>query len=133
MSLLAHKPTGDRGRKAYADRVAKQTHPDYWIMITQLYLWRSSGRTDERECRREKNGFGREFLLPNQVTDSTSRNIQINRPSNMMLNPLTDVGVRMFMAVRIGSGQFMVNILSDGKRSQPQNDTDHPQGHPESE
>jgi hypothetical protein len=47
----------------------------------------------------------------------------------MMLNPLTDIGVRMFMAIRIGSGQFMVNILSHGKRRQPQDETNHPHRH----
>jgi hypothetical protein len=73
-------------------------------MIAQLYLRRSAGRTDERERRREKNGFRRKFLLSNHVTDSQSRNIQINRPGNVVLDPLTDVGVRMFMAISIGSG-----------------------------
>ena len=71
--------------------------------------------------------------MSNYLTDSQSRDIQINRPGNMMLDPLTDVGIRMFMAIRIGSGQFMVNVLGHGKRSQPQDETDHPQGHSESE
>lgn len=87
-------------------------------MIAQLYLRRSAGRTDERERRRENNGFRRKFLLSNYVTDSQSRNIQINRPGNVVLDPLTDVGVRMFMAIRIGSSQFMVDVLGHGKRSQ---------------
>jgi hypothetical protein len=47
----------------------------------------------------------------------------------MVLDPLTDVGVRMFMTISIGSGQFMVNILSHGEWRQPQDDTNHPQGH----
>jgi len=74
--------------------------------------------------------FGWTLLLSDKVTDGESRKIQINRPGNMVLNPLTDVGVRMFMTICIGSSQLVVNILSDSERRQPQDDTDHPQGHP---
>jgi hypothetical protein len=95
-------------------------------MIVQLYLWRSAGRTDERERRRQQNGFGREFLWPNLVTDSQSWNIQINRPGNVVLDPLTDVGLRMFMAIRIGRSQLVMDILGHGEGSQPQDDADHP-------
>jgi hypothetical protein len=35
----------------------------------------------------------------------------------MVLNPLTDVGVRMFMTIRISSGQLVMNILSHGEWS----------------
>jgi hypothetical protein len=35
-----------------------------------------------------------------------------------VLDPLADVGVRMFVTVRIDRGQFMVDILSYGERSQ---------------
>jgi hypothetical protein len=35
----------------------------------------------------------------------------------------------MFMTIRIGCGQLVVDILSDGERSQPQDDANHPQGH----
>jgi hypothetical protein len=35
----------------------------------------------------------------------------------MMLDPLADVGVRMFVTIRIGCGKFMVDILSRGERS----------------
>ncbi len=45
----------------------------------------------------------------------------------MMLNPLADVGVRMFVAIRIGHGQCMVDILSHCERSQSQDDADHSQ------
>lgn len=47
----------------------------------------------------------------------------------MMLYPLADVGVRMFMTIRISRGQLVVDILGHGERSQPKDDTDHPQRH----
>lgn len=47
----------------------------------------------------------------------------------MVLDPLADVGIGMFMTIRIGGGQLVVNILRHGKGSQPQDDTDHPQSH----
>jgi hypothetical protein len=36
----------------------------------------------------------------------------------MLLHPLTDVVVRVLVAVRIGGGQLMMDILSHRKRSQ---------------
>jgi len=36
----------------------------------------------------------------------------------VVLNPLTEVVIGMFMAVGVGSGQFMMHILRDGKRRQ---------------
>jgi hypothetical protein len=45
----------------------------------------------------------------------------------MVLNPLTDIGVRMFVTIGISCGQLMVNVLGHGERSQPQDDADHPQ------
>jgi hypothetical protein len=48
----------------------------------------------------------------------------------MVLNPLADVGVRMFVTIRIGRGEFMMNILGYGEWSQSQDDTDHSQCDP---
>ena len=48
----------------------------------------------------------------------------------MVLDPLTDVGVRMFVTIRIGSGEFVVDVLSYGKRRQTQHETDHSHRHP---
>lgn len=87
--------------------------------MAQLYLRRSTGRADEREDNREQNGFGWKILLPNDIAHGESWNIEVNRARNVVLDPLTDVGVRMVMPIRIGSGQLVVNILSDGERSQP--------------
>lgn len=36
----------------------------------------------------------------------------------MVLNPLTEVVIGVFMAVSVGSGQFMMHVLRDGKRCQ---------------
>ena len=38
----------------------------------------------------------------------------------MVLHPLTQVGVGMFVSVRIGSSQLMMNVLGYRKRSQGQ-------------
>lgn len=44
----------------------------------------------------------------------------------MVLNPLTEVRIRMLVPIRIGRSQFMVHILSNGKGSdgeEQQNET----------
>jgi len=41
----------------------------------------------------------------------------------MVLNPLTEIIIGMFMAVGIGSGQFMMDFLRNGKRRKHQQDT----------
>jgi hypothetical protein len=51
----------------------------------------------------------------------------------MMLDPLTDIGIRMFVAIRVGRSQLVVDILGHGEWSQPQEDTDHPYRHPKAE
>ena len=38
----------------------------------------------------------------------------------MVLDPLTEIGIGVFMPVCIGGSQFMVDILSHRKRSQRQ-------------
>ncbi len=45
----------------------------------------------------------------------------------MMLDPLAEIRIRVLMPVRVSRGQFMVDILRDGKRRQPEEDADHPQ------
>ena len=48
-----------------------------------------------------------------------------------MLNPLTEVVIGVFMAVGVGSGQFMMHVLRDGKRGkrpQQKNETDRQAG-----
>jgi hypothetical protein len=52
--------------------------------------------------------------------------IDIERAGRMVLNPLTEVCIRMFVPIRIGCGQLMVHILGNGKGSdgeEQQNET----------
>lgn len=51
----------------------------------------------------------------------------------MVLNPLTNVGVRMFVAIRISRGQFMMNVLGHGKRRQAHHHANHPHRDPKAE
>jgi hypothetical protein len=45
----------------------------------------------------------------------------------MVLDPLTEVGIGVFVAVVIGGRQLMVDILRDGERSQAEQNDNHPQ------
>ena len=45
----------------------------------------------------------------------------------MVLDPLTEVRIRMFMPVVVGSGQLMMDILRHGKRSQSDENANNPQ------
>ena len=56
-------------------------------------------------------------------------NITINRSSRVVLNPLTDIGVRVFMAVRVSRGQLVVDLLGHSKRRQAEHGTDDPYHH----
>lgn len=38
----------------------------------------------------------------------------------MVLDPLTNVGVRMFVTIRIGRRQFVVHVLRNGEGSEDQ-------------
>lgn len=102
-------------------------------MISRLYLRRGARRTDKRGSRRKQNGFRNNVELTDDVASGQSWKIKINRTGDMVLDPLTDIGLRMFVTIRIGSGQLVVDILSHGERSQTQDDTDHPQRHPKAE
>ncbi|OQW30904.1 MAG: hypothetical protein A4E19_09165 [Nitrospira sp. SG-bin1] len=129
MSLLTHKPAISKLKRMDLADVVRTAHPSILLrdVISQLYLRRSAGRTDEQEGCRQEYGFWWRFLLPDNIAHGESRKIQIDRTGNMVLDPLTDVRLRMFMAIRIGGSQLVVNILSGGERSKPQDDADHPQ------
>jgi len=62
-----------------------------------------------------------------QFTGGQNRHAHIQRPGRMVLDPLTEIGIRMLMTIVIGGGQLVVNILRDGKRGQPKEDKNHPQ------
>jgi hypothetical protein len=61
------------------------------------------------------------------LTGGGFRDIEIDGPGRMVLNPLTEVGIGVFMPVVISRRQLVVHILRDGERSQPEQDDDHPQ------
>lgn len=50
-----------------------------------------------------------------QLTEGRPRNVKIERPSRMMLHPLAEVVLRMFMAVGVDGGQLMVYVLRHGE------------------
>jgi hypothetical protein len=45
-----------------------------------------------------------------------------------VLDPLAEISVRVFVPVRIGSGQLMMDVLGNGKRRQRQQDSDQGEG-----
>lgn len=66
--------------------------------------------------------------MPDQLAECELRNVDIQRPSCMVLDPLTEVGIGMLVAVVVGRRQFVVHILRDGKRRQSKQNDHHPQG-----
>jgi len=48
----------------------------------------------------------------------------------MVLNPLAEVGIRVFVPIRIGGSQFVVDILSHRKRSEREEDENQAQRKP---
>lgn len=46
----------------------------------------------------------------------------------MVLDPLTEVGIGVFMPVVVGRRQLMMDILRNGKRRQAEQNDHHPQG-----
>lgn len=55
-----------------------------------------------------------------ELAESHTRDREIQRSGRMVLHPLAQVVVRVFVAVGIGRRQLMVHILRDRKRSQDQ-------------
>lgn len=54
-------------------------------------------------------------------------NIEIDRASDVVLDPLTDVGFRMFVTIGICRGQLVVDVLGHGEWSETQDDANYPQ------
>jgi len=54
--------------------------------------------------------------LADELAGRELRNIKIQRSCRMVLHPLAEIVIGMFMAVQIGGGQFMMDILRNGKR-----------------
>jgi hypothetical protein len=57
-------------------------------------------------------------MMLNQLTEGRPRNVKVKRSRRMMLNPLAEVVLRVFMAVGVGGGQFMVHVLRNGEGRQ---------------
>jgi hypothetical protein len=53
-----------------------------------------------------------------QLAESGPGHIKIERSRRMMLNPLAEIVVGVFMAVCVGGGQFMVHVLRNGEGRQ---------------
>ena len=66
--------------------------------------------------------------MANQFTGGRFRNIEVERTCRMMLYPLAEVGVGMLVAVCVGGGQFVMNILRDGKRREREKQQDKTEG-----
>lgn len=49
------------------------------------------------------------------LPDGENRPAKINRTGCMMLDPLTEVVVRVLVTVGIGGGEFVVDVLRNGK------------------
>lgn len=64
--------------------------------------------------------ISRQILLQNECTENQAWDIKIERSSRMVLNPLTEIVVGMFMAVRISRGQFVMDVLGNCKRRKGQ-------------
>ena len=56
-------------------------------------------------------------MSADKVADAQMGHIEIERAGRMVLKPLTEVRIRVLMPIRIGGGQLMVHVLSNGKRS----------------
>ena len=81
---------------------------------------RCASRTDYRELDRKKTKRCRTFIRSDDLKGGGNYITQVERPGRMVLDPLAEVSVAVFMAVCIGRCQFVVDIQSDGERGQRQ-------------
>jgi hypothetical protein len=54
--------------------------------------------------------------------------MDIERPRRMVLNPLTEVVIGVFMTVGVGGGQFVMDVLGNCKRRKGQQQYDKSDG-----
>lgn len=66
-------------------------------------------------------------------TDGKNRSAGIERPGRMLLYPLAEVVIRMFMPVRIGGSQFVMHILRNGERREGEQQAHKPGNDAESD
>jgi hypothetical protein len=50
-------------------------------------------------------------MMLNQLAEGRPGHSKIERSCRMMLNPLAEIVVGVFMAVGVGGGQFMMHVL----------------------
>jgi hypothetical protein len=79
-----------------------------------------ASRTDYRELDREKTKRCRTFIESDDLKGGGDYITQVERPGRMVLDPLAEVSITVFMAVCISRRQFVVDILSHRKRGQRQ-------------
>lgn len=65
--------------------------------------------------------------MPEKLAKGRPRNIDIQRPGRMVLDPLAEVGIGVLVTVVVGRGQLVMHILRNGKRRQAEQDHDHRQ------
>lgn len=54
-------------------------------------------------------------MMLNQLAEGRPGHMKIERSRRVMLNPLAEIVVGVFMAVCVGGGQFMVHVLRNGE------------------
>jgi len=81
-----------------------------------LRMGRRARGTDGLEPDREEQSRWRKLIGADRLEGRTRRTAKIERAGRMVLHPLTEIGVRVFVAVRIGRGQLMMDVLRDGER-----------------
>ncbi|OQW67579.1 MAG: hypothetical protein BVN29_01515 [Nitrospira sp. ST-bin5] len=67
------------------------------------------------------------FEESDQLTGDQNRRTGIQRAGRMVLDPLAEVGIGMFVAVVVGGRQLVMDILRDGKWRQAEQDNEHRQ------
>lgn len=65
--------------------------------------------------------------MPDELAKGRPRNIDIQRPGRMVLDPLAEVGIGVLVTVVVGGRQLMMHILRDSERRQAEQDHDHRQ------
>jgi hypothetical protein len=59
-------------------------------------------------------------MMPDKFTESQLWDIDIKRARRMVLNPLTEVVIGVFMTVSVGGGQFVMDVLRNCERGKSQ-------------
>ena len=93
--------------------------PDDWASSGGRWC---AGWTDGPGFDRKERGSGGMFIRADEFKRGTRRTAVVHRTGRMMLHPLTEVGVRVLVAIRIGGGQFVMDVLGHRKGCQCQED-----------